>query len=60
MELRKAENCLTHPVARGEGIDTDTATKELLRKFQVNEGMKRKRGRNSIQYLYMDALLYIN
>ena len=51
MELRKAENCLTHPVVRGEGIDTDTATKELLRKFQVNERMKRKREREQYTIL---------
>ena len=39
------ENCWTRPVARGEGIDTDTATEELFRKFQVNEIMKRERER---------------
>ena len=42
VELRKVENCWTRPVARGEGIDTDTATEELFRKFQVNEIMKRE------------------
>ena len=36
---------LTRPVTRGEGIDTDTATEELFRKFQVNERMKRERER---------------
>ena len=36
------ENFWTCPVASGEGIDTDTATEELFRKFQVNEIMKRE------------------
>ena len=45
MELRKAENRRTRPVARGEGINTDTATEELFMKFQVNERMKRERVR---------------
>ena len=39
------ENCWTCPVARGEGIDTDTATEELFKKFQVNEIIKRERRR---------------
>ena len=34
------ENCWTCPVARGEGIDANTATEELFKKFQVNERMK--------------------
>ena len=43
MELRKTEYRWTRPVARGEGIDTDTATEELFRKFQVNEIMRERR-----------------
>ena len=48
VELRKVENHWTRPVARGEGIDTDTATEELFKKFQVNEIMKREREQYAI------------